>query len=343
VKEAARNVLKRWRIAVALALPFVLLAFGAVGYRAIEGPGWSWNDAFYMSAITLTTVGYGETHPLSHEGRVFTIGFLFFGVFTLFYTATEIIRAMVSGQLQQALGRGRMERTLAHLKDHVIVCGLGRMGRLVCHEFEKQQVPFVIIDQDVDVLDEAHYEHGIPLHGDATSDEVLLHAGVARARAVVAVLPSDASNLYVTLSARGLNDKINIVARAEEESAIAKLRRVGADHVVSPYVIGGHRATQAVLKPTVGHFLEMAGRHDVAYVIEEITVEPASPLAGKRLRESRLREDHSVVVLTIKDADGAMSFNPDGDTVLEAGQVLVIVGHTDHTRSAKELGLAGTK
>ena len=327
-----------WRLRIAIAIPLILVVVGAIGYRWIEGPDWTWNDAFYMSAITLTTVGYGETRPLSQEGRVFTIFFLFGGVFTLFFTATEILRAIVTGQLRAVMGKERMERTLLHLKDHIIVCGYGRMGRLVCQEFERQKVAFVIIDRNLETLSELKYQHGLPLHGDATSDEVLRHAGVDRAKALVTALPSDADNLYITLSARVINEKLIIVARAKEEAAIAKLRRVGANQVVSPYVIGGHRASQAVLKPTVGHFIEMTARHDVEYDIEEILVEAGSMLCGKLLRESRLHEDHGVVVLTIKRTSGEMLYNPQGDAKLEAGNVLVVVGHRSKVKEVKRLG-----
>ena len=329
-----------WRVWFAACTPILLLFAGMCGYKWIEGETWTWLDALYMSAITLTTVGYGETHTLSDPGRYFTIIFLFFGVFTLFYTATEIIRAIVSGQLRNVVGRERMERTLAHLKDHVIVCGLGRMGRLVCHDFEKQGVPFVVIDRDVNLLNDSLFAHGIPLHGDATSDEVLLHAGVARARAVIAALPSDADNLYITLSARALNEKINIVARAEEEAAIAKLRRVGANHVVSPYVIGGHRASQAVLKPTVGHFLDQAGRVDVDYIVEELPIEAGSFLCGKLLCDTGIHEEFGIVVLTIRSLTGNMVYNPQGDSLLEAGNILIVVGHREKLNEVKKLGQA---
>jgi voltage-gated potassium channel len=328
------------RVWIAASTPVVLLFIGMCGYKWIEGSQWTWLDALYMSAITLTTVGYGETHVLSDAGRWFTIVFLFFGVFTLFYTATEIIRAIVSGQLRNVMGRERMERTLAQLKDHVIVCGLGRMGRLVCHDFEKQEVAFVVIDRNVELLNEAIFAHGIPLHGDAASDEVLIHAGVERARALIAAVPSDADNLYITLSARVLNEKLIIVARAEEEAAIPKLRRVGANHVISPYVMGGHRASQAVLKPTVGHFLDMADRHDVDYVVEEMLIEAGSSLCGKQLKDSRIHEDFDAVVLTIRRLSGDMVYNPQGESVLEAGNILIVVGHRGRLKEMKKLGRA---
>lgn len=327
-----------WRLRFAMLIPILLLVVGAVCYRLIEGDEWTWNDAFYMSAISLTTAGYAETHPLSQEGRIFTIFFLFGGVFVLFYTASEVLRYIVSGQLSEAAGKERMERTLSHLKDHIIVCGLGRMGRLVCQDFERQEIQFVVIDRDLEALSELKHVHGLPLHGDATSDELLKHAGVDRARALVTALPSDSDNLYITLSARVLNEKLVIVARAEEEAAIAKLRRVGANHVVSPYVIGGHRASQAILKPTVGRFIEMTARHDTDFIIEEFLIEAGSPICGKQLKDSRLHEDHGIVVLTIKSLMGDMVFNPQGDTKLEAGNVLVVVGHRGKIKEVKRLG-----
>lgn len=329
-----------WRLVFALSIPFWLLLIGAVCYHRIEGDPWDWTDAFYMSAITLTTVGYTEVHPLSDEGRWFTIVFLFLGVFTLFYTTTEIIRAVFTGEIARILGRERMERSLSHLEKHVTVCGLGGFGRFVSHDLERQEVPFVIIDQNAQVIEAASFTHGIPLHGDATSDEVLLHAGIARARALIVGLPSDADNLYIVLSARVLNDKVSIVARAQEEASIAKLRRVGANHVVSLYAAGGHRATQAVLKPTVGSFLEMASRHDADYHVEEVLVEAGSILCGQALKATRLHEDHGVVVLTIKCINGDMIMNPQGDTILEAGHVLIAVGHRGHLSKVKKLARA---
>lgn len=318
------------RFWVAVCVPFALLGAGAIGFKATGGPEWTWFDALYMSAITLTTVGYGETHPLTANGRVFAIVYLFAGVFLLFYTATETIRAVVSGQLKATLGRESVKHALAEIKDHIIICGLGRMGRLICQEFDRQKASYVIIDRD-----DAHVStwvgpYGIPVNGDATEDEVLKLAGVERAKVLIAVMPSDADNLFVTLSGRVLNPNLFIVARAEAEAAEAKLRRVGANQVVAPYVIGGLRVAQAVLRPSVGHFLEQAGRLNAsAYAIEEATVQKKSPLCGKTLRETQLREEIGVVVIGIRQPDGEMVFNPKGHTVIETGCVLIVVGQRE--------------
>jgi voltage-gated potassium channel len=318
------------RVWIAVAVPFALLGFGAVGFKATGGPEWTWPDAVYMSAITLTTVGYGETHPLNANGRWFAIVFLFFGVFLLFYSATETIRAIVSGQLKATLGRAGVKHKLDEVRDHIVVCGFGRMGRLVCQEFERQKATYVIVDRDDAHLAEHPFGSGIPLPGDVTEDDVLKRAGIERAKVLVAVLPSDADNLYVTLSARVLNPHLFIVARAEQEAAEAKLRRVGANQVVSPYVIGGHRVAQAVLRPTVGHFLEQATRLNAAdYQIEEAVLAKASSLCGKTLREANLRDDMGVVVIALRALNGEIVFNPKGDSVLESGSVIVVVGRRE--------------
>jgi voltage-gated potassium channel len=332
------------RVWIALALPFALLGLGAVGFKATGGPEWTWLDALYMSAITLTTVGYGETHSLNDQGRVFTICFLFGGVFLLFYSATETIRAVVSGQLRLILGREGVKHKLDEVRDHIVVCGFGRMGRLVCQEFERQKARYVLIDQGDSVFAEWPHQHGIPVQGDATADDVLRRAGIERAKVLVAVLPSDADNLYVTLSARVMNPNLFIVARAEQEAAEAKLRRVGANQVVSPYVIGGHRVAQAVLRPTVGHFLEQATQpHAADYQIEEAVIQKASPLCGKTLREASLRDEMGVVVIALRAQDGEIVFNPKGDSVLEPGSVVVVVGRREQLDELEKMAAGKTR
>ena len=326
------------RVWIALCVPFVLLGIGTIGYKTLGGQHWSWFDSLYMSAITLTTVGYGETHTLDTHGRIFTIIFLFTGVFTLFYSATEIIRAVVTGQLRATLGREGVKHALESIHDHIIVCGLGRMGRLICKEFEHQKTRFVVIDRHEEVINNWTTEHGIPLHGDATEDEVLKRAGVERAKVLVAVLPSDADNLYITLSSRVLNPNLFIVARAEHESSEQKLRRVGANQVVAPYVIGGHRVAQAVLRPTVGHVMEQAGRlHAADYQIEEVVIAKGTPFCGKTLREANLRDDLGVVVIALREPDGEIVFNPKGETIIEPASILVVVGRREQLNDLEKI------
>lgn len=326
---------RRWRrlrlprrVWIAALVPFLLLLIGAIGYRLTGDDSWTVLDCVYMAAITLTTVGYGETRPLDSDGRIFTIFYLFFGVFSLFYTATEIIRYIVSGEFQRILGRDRMLQELERIQDHVIVCGLGRMGKLVCQEFELQQKPYVAIERNTSILENQPMKVGLALQGDATNDDTLKRAGIERAHSLVTVLPSDADNLFIVLSARLLNPKMLVIARAEEEAAEAKLRRVGATHVVSPYLIGGHRVAQAILRPSVVRFLDQAMRHGADdYIIEEISVGSDSPLCGKTLRDTDLGHRFGVIVISIRKPSGDTVYNPQGPTLIESGCTLVVVGH----------------
>jgi voltage-gated potassium channel len=314
------------RYLVLILIPTTLMLGGTAGYYLLEEP-YSLFDSLYMTVITLTTVGYEEVHPLSPRGKVFTIVLLLVGVLTFFYTVTELVRVVISGEVQQLLGRRRMERSLAGLTNHMIICGYGRMGRHVCQEFSRQGLPFVIIDRRPEVLREFDVPHGIALEGDATSDEVLKRAGVERARALVTVAASDADNLFITMSARLLNDCLFIVARAEGELAEQKLRRAGANRVVTPYAIGGAKVAMAVLRPAVVDFIELAtGTEHLDLQIEETLIQPGSQLAGVTLHASRLRQDLGVIVVAIKKASGHLVANPRGDAVMEAGDTLIALG-----------------
>lgn len=324
---------------LALAVPVVLLAVGTAGYVLVED--WSAFDALYMSAITITTVGYLEVHPLSDGGRIFTMAYLLVGVFSLFYVATAIIRSIVSGEVRAHLGRQLMERTLAGLEGHVVVCGLGRMGRIVCEEFSAMEMRFVVIDRDASLVQDLNIPHGIGLAGDATSDAVLRKAGVERAKTLVTLAASDADNLYIVMSARLLNDKLHIVARAADEEAETKLQRAGANRVVSPYVIGGQRVAQAVLRPAVLDFLELATREDFQELqIEEVAIAPRGALVGARIDDKRIRQELGVMVVAVRKPSGEMQFNPRPDTTLAAGEVLIVLGHKEQLARLENLARA---
>jgi voltage-gated potassium channel len=329
------------RFAIFLLIPVVLVVVGTVGYRFIESEHYTLFDALYMTVITLTTVGYGETHELSTGGRVFTIFLLLGGVFTFFFAVTEILRTVVSGELQYLLGKQRMENRLAGLKNHMIICGYGRMGKFVCREFSKQKLPFVVVDRDTTSLKDFTLPYGIALEGDATTDEVLKHAGVDRARALVTVAASDSDNLYITMTARLLNDKVFIVARAESEPAEQKLLRAGANRVVSPYAIGGFRVAQAVLRPAVVDFIELATRTEhLDLQIEETVINAQSRLCGQTLQNSQLRQDLGVIIVAIKKAEGGMIYNPPGYAVLEKEDTLIALGHRQQLDQLETLAAA---
>jgi voltage-gated potassium channel len=309
-----------------LAVPLVLVSAGTLGYRLIEG--WPLFDALYMTVTTMTTVGFMEVHPLSPAGRVFTIGLIMSGVFTLFYAAGEVIRSIVSGEVRRAMGRQRMQKSLEELQGHLVVCGFGRMGRLVCEQFSSIGMPFVVVERDPELLRGFDIPHGIPLEGDATLDEVLKRAGIERARGLVTVAASDADNLYMVMSARFLNDKLFIVARADEEGAERKLLRAGASRVVSPYSIGGQRVALAVLRPTVMDFIELATRKEhLELQLEETEIQTGSRLAGQALKDSQVRQELGAIIVAIKKPDGRMLFNPDAETLIEPRDILITMGH----------------
>jgi voltage-gated potassium channel len=321
---------------VAPLVMLVLVLVGTIGYMLLEDL--SPFNALYLTVMSLTTVGYGDFHPKTKGGQTFTMVLVVVGVFTFFYSATELIRILVTGQIQNILGKHRMEQQLAALRGHLIVCGFGRMGKIVCEEFSRKRLPFVVIDSRPQTLDNFAIAGGFALPGDATSDETLKRAGIERARGLVTVMASDADNLYTTMSARLLNDKLYIVARVEDLNSEKKLIRAGANRVVSPYRIGGSRIVHAVLRPTVVDFLELATKTEhLDLQIEETQVSPGSTLAGISVLKSAVRSSLKVIIVAIKKAPGKMIFNPAPEEVIEAGDILVAIGHREHLDQLEEL------
>ena len=315
------------RLRLSIGTIFALQAVGTFGYPLIEGHHWSLFDGLYMTAITLATIGYGETHPLSPAGRAFTVLLAYSGIFTLAYFASETVRMVVTGELRDLLGKERMKDALKHLRRHTIVCGYGRMGRIACDELERQGESFVVVDTG-DLPHDWSYQHGLHVRGNAADDAVLKQARIDRARALITALGSDADNLYITLSAKLLNPQLCIVARAEEVEAEAKLRRVGATRVISPYLVGGHRAVQAVLRPNVLQFLDSAMRPEfLDLVIEEIAVLAQSPLAGMSLGELRLAGHSGIIVVGVVPTEGPALYSPPDDSVIAVGSTLIVLGH----------------
>jgi voltage-gated potassium channel len=313
------------RLLVAFSTLLGLVVFGTLGYHLTEH--WSLFDSLYMTVTTITTIGYREVHPLSAAGRVFTMFLVLTGVTMFFYAGSEIFGAIIGGELRRLLGRQRMEHALEKISAHIVVCGYGRMGRLVCKEFSAAGIPVVVIERQAELLEDFDVPHAIPIHGDGASDEILERAGVRRARGLVAVVASDADNLFITMSARLLNEQMFIVARADEEGAQSKLLRGGANRVISPYVIGGQRVAQAVLRPAVVDFLELATRTEhLELQIEESQVSAGSALAGRTLKDSEVRQKLEIIILAIKRPSGRMLFAPSPDTLLEPGDTLITVG-----------------
>ncbi len=317
-----------WRVLRGTAVAAVVLLAGTVGYHFMEG--WSLLDAFYMTVITVTTVGFGETHPLGAPGRIFTIFLIFFGVGTVLYILSLLTQVMVEGKLRQMLGRRNLRRGIRALKGHYIICGYGRIGSLVVDLLREQGVPMVVIDRSSEVTARLE-EDGIPyILGEATEDENLLAAGIERAKGLVATVSSDANNVYIVLTAKGIRPDLFVIGRATEPGSERKLKRAGADKVVSPYFIGARRIAQTVIRPSVADFVELTFHNsELGLLMEEITVGMGSELAGVALKDSGIRQKLDLIILAVKKADGTMIFNPKADTVIDVSDTLIALGRRD--------------
>ncbi len=327
------------KVAIALSLMFSLLIIGTGGYILIEG--YVFIDALYMAVITLGTVGYREVAPLSDGGKMFTIFLIVAGIGSVAYAVAQAVEYFISTIVFK---RRRMERTISKLTGHVILCGYGRIGEKVTTQLKSRAVEFVIIEQDADVieyLDSLGYLH---VHGDATDDEALRHAGIENASTVVATLPTNADNVYVTLSSRNLNRNIRIVARAGDAGSSKKLLQAGADKVISPYEIGGRYIANAVMRPHVVNFMDVVNssrdENTRSLEIEELQVTRNCVYANKALRDTNIRSELNIIVLAIRRADGDFEYNPSPNTILEPGGMLICIGFAENLdRLAKLLGV----
>lgn len=319
---------------LALGILVLVVVGGTIGYELLEG--WSFSDSLYMTIITLATVGYDEIHPLDENGRIFTIGLIVFGVGAAAYTVSSLTQAMVGGQLAFLFGRRRLQGKIDRLKNHYIVCGYGRMGSLVCKELRSRGKKVVAVEMNELARVQLDSDEFLYVFGDGTEEDVLLKAGVDRAKALVAAVHTDADNLYLVLTARQLNPALYIVSRAGEVPAERKLLRAGANRVVCPYHIGGIRMAQAVLRPAVVDFLDMTLRGEKLDLrMEGLHVGPSSPLADKTLKDSRIREKLGLNIIAIKRSDGEMILNPPPETNIKPGDVLITVG-TEKTLTGLE-------
>jgi voltage-gated potassium channel len=307
---------------------WIVIAFGTTGYRLIEG--WPVLDCFYMTMITLTTIGFGEIYPLSPQGRVFTVVIIFLGFGIVGYSALTGVRFFIEGEFTRILKRRRDMKAIEELRNHYVVCGFGRMGSFICHEFDRRDVPFVVVEKKSEVQEHIRDAGYLLSPGDATQEEVLRAAGIDKAKGLVSVLESDAANLYTVLTGRQLNSGLDITARAGERSAQRKLKLVGADRVINPYLLGGMRLVIGVLKPDVLGFLDVVVDYKERQIeIEQLRIREGSAWCGKKLADTRIAEDRRLIVLSIKKEDGQLVFNPEADTVLERGDTLIAIGDTD--------------
>jgi voltage-gated potassium channel len=310
---------------------FTIFIIGTVGFHVIEG--WSFVDSFYATITTLSTVGYGDFTPITAEGKFFTVFIIIFGVGTMFYSLVLMAETFVEARLRGLLGRGKLEKMIEKMSDHYIICGCGRIGFLICRELTAEKVPCVVIDGNPEVIQKAQDEGFIYCKGDATHDKTLIEAGIKRAKGIVCVLPSDAENLYVILTAKELNQNIYIMSRSEDEASEHRLIRAGADRVMSPYKLGGVRMAMAILRPAMLDFIEISSRRQSLELrMEEIPIHPGSQFIGKSLEDSGIRQRYGLIVITVKKDSGKMIFNPLAEYVIAEGDRLRAMGEDENIK-----------
>lgn len=316
------------RFIAALGILVGVFVVGTLGYMMIEG--WSALDALYMTTITVGTVGFSEVHPLSSTGRMFTILLIVAGVGALGFAFGQLIEFVFEGRIQEIMEGRRMGRRLESLSGHTVVAGFGRVGAVVARTLADEGAQFVIIDLADEAEAEARESDWLFIRGDATEEWVLEQAGIHRAGSIVTALSADAENLFVTVTARGLNPDVFIVARSSHESTEAKLLKAGANRTITPNVIGGRRMASMVLHPTVSDYLDIVSSGDgVEFRLQEIELEPDSDYVGHSLAEARIREVTGAQVVAILKADGTVDANPSAASVLVAGERLVVLGTLD--------------
>jgi len=317
----------------------LIIIGGCVGFMVIEG--WDALEALYMTVITLTTVGFQEVHPLSQAGRIFIIFLIVSGVGFILYFLGSITRMMVEGTIKDVLGRRKLEKQIDRISGHFIICGFGRIGRTVTQLLMEKPLEVVVIEKDPGCIPLFQERKILYVLGEATSEENLLKAGIERAKGLVAAASSDADNVYITLTARGLKPDLFVLARAAEESSIIKMTRAGADKVVSPYDIGARSMANTILRPTVIDFIELAMHNrSLDLQMEELIVGENSEIRGLTLMDSAIRQDYDLIVVAIKKKSGEMIFNPSFQAKIQEGDILVALGDRENlSRLEKKLGI----
>lgn len=323
------------KVILSLLSLFILIGGGSLGYVLIED--WEPFESFYMTVITIATVGYREVHDLSQGGKAFTVVLIIFGAGTIAYTIGSLVQFMVEGQLQALLGRKKLQKQINNLKDHYIICGFGRIGRMIARDFAAKPLPFIVVEEQPERCRRLEAEGFLFVEGDATSDEVLEQAGISRAKGLITAVTSDSANVFITLTARGINPDMFILARASEDGADLKLLRAGANKVVSPYAIGATRMAQAILRPSVVDFIDIAtATESLELQIEEILIGGKSTLAGKTLINSGIRKDLGIIIVGIKKG-AHMIFNPAPSTEIEPGDILITLGEPPSIKNLENI------
>jgi voltage-gated potassium channel len=321
---------------VSFLLTFLIVSFGTAGYMVIEG--WDILDALYMTVITMGTVGYNEVHEISKTGRLFTILLIFFGVGYFVYLAGVVVQFMVEGRMRAILGRRRLDKKIDRLTNHYIVCGYGRIGRVLYKNLQRKPLGLVVIEKNRELIPVMDEDKVLYVCGDVSDEANLIKAGIKRAKGLVAVLATDADNVFLVLTARQINPDIHIVARASRVESKSKLQAAGANNVESPYEMGGVSMAQRILRPTVTNFLDLAftyKRKDIQ--MEEIPVSPSSALLNVMLKDSGIRQQFNLIIIAIKKSDDSMLFNPSFETVIKAGDTVIAVGEEANLKKLEDI------
>jgi voltage-gated potassium channel len=325
---------------LALGVIAALIATGTIGFKLILGLPWF--DCFYFTLITITTIGFGEPAGMTEPARYFTAFLILTGVSTIGYALSVAARAVLEFELVATFGKRRMFKDINKLTNHYIVCGAGRIGSRVIREIARRGHDFVVIEGDENIADKLLAQGNLVLMGDATDDNVLRAAGIERACGLVCAVSSDPDNLYITLTARDLNKDLRIVARANDESAVNRLLKAGADKVVSPSITGSNQMAQVLLRPAVAAFMEMATMTDkLELEMEQIEINGGSPFVGRALKDTGIRADLNVMVIAIRRGGGKMIFNPSADTIIKEEDALVVIGSHDSLEALEKMANPG--
>ena len=323
-------------LVISLTLSAIIVVTGTLGYMVIEG--WDFLDALYMTVITISTVGFMEVQPMGDMGHLFTIFLVFIGVGFTLYVAAAVVQFMVEGRIRIIMGRRRVDRKISHLSDHYIVCGYGRIGKVLCKKIGRGPVNIVVLEQDRDLIPQMDEDKILYICGDASDEENLLKAGIKKARGLISVLATDTDNVFLVLTARQLAPDLNIMVRASRDSAKKKLMAAGATSVESPYEMGALRMAQKILRPTVTSFLDLAFAHSRKEIqMEEIHVNHGSELANVMLKDSGIRQRFNLILIAISLANGEMLFNPSFEYVIKPGDTVIAVGEKENLQQLEKI------